>query len=92
MLNRVRRWVQGAPSIAESNLPVPVRYDKPLLSTEEQRQQDVAHRLRLAQLSERLKTLNLVQSELIRASSSDDLCRLAVEYGRSRLGPGLGWA
>lgn len=86
MLNRVRRWVQGAPSTVDSNLPVPVRYDKPLLSTEEQRQQDVAHRLRLAQLSERLKTLNLVQSELIRASSSDDLCRLAVEYGRSRLG------
>ncbi len=86
MLNRMRRWVQGEPSATESRLQMPIRYVKGALSGEEQRRQDIAHRLRLAQLSERLKTLNLIQSELIRASSSDELCRMAVEYGRARLG------
>jgi signal transduction histidine kinase len=38
------------------------------------------------QPGERLKTLNRIHTELIRAGSTDELCRLAVELGRTRLG------
>jgi signal transduction histidine kinase len=86
MLNRVRRWLQGASQETESSFPYAFRFEKQTLDASEQRRRDMSQRLRLAQLSERLKTLNLIHAELIRATSVAELCRMAVEYGRARLG------
>jgi signal transduction histidine kinase len=63
-----------------------IRFNRVALSPEEQRRRDFEQRLRLAQLGERLRTLSLIQAELIRVGDPDELCRLAVELARARLG------